>query len=74
MGSSESKAKCSFCQKEFDIWDMSETALKSHKKSTKHAEPLNEAFSNIGMDQEWTPICSQTAFEKSHFGRFCINK
>jgi hypothetical protein len=42
MGSSESKAKCSFGQKEFYVSNMGEAALKIHKnlklkKSTEHS-------------------------------------
>jgi hypothetical protein len=36
MGSSESKAKGSFGQKEFDILNMGETALEEAQRSTKH--------------------------------------
>jgi len=40
MGSSESKAKCSFGQKEFYLSNMGEAALKIHKnlKSTVHSD------------------------------------
>lgn len=36
MGSSESKAKGSFGQKEFDISNMGETSLRRAQRSTKH--------------------------------------
>ena len=45
MGSSESKAKCSFGQKEFYISNMGEAALKIHKNLKKSTEYSD--FSNI---------------------------
>ena len=45
MGSSESKAKCSFSPREFDISNMGEAVLKIHKnlkKSTEHSDFSNK--------------------------------
>lgn len=50
-GTVESKAKCSMCRKEFDISNMGEAALKSHKKSAKHTEFFNKLSSNFKISK-----------------------